>query len=137
MLDSRYIIKEMIPSIKDFNRMREAVGWGKIDEELVEKGLKNSLYSLCLFDNDVIIGICRLVGDGALKVYIEELIIHPDYQKKGLGSELMKKIMDYINKNYKKGCKIGLFANRGLEKYYNKFGFIKREDDMPGMEYRC
>ncbi len=135
MIENNYIIKEKIPSVNDFNNLRELVGWGKVDEKLSEKGLKNSLYSLCLYINNEIIGICRLVGDGYLKVYVEELIIHPEYQKKGFGTLIMNKIVDYIDKNYKKGCSIGLFAAKGLEKFYNRFNFIKRKDDAPGMQY--
>jgi ribosomal protein S18 acetylase RimI-like enzyme len=136
MNQNNFEIKEEIPSAGDFNNLRDLVGWGKIDEKLAENGLKNSLYSLCLYNGDKIIGICRLVGDGYLKVYIEELIIHPEYQKKGLGTMMMNKIMDYIGKNYKKGCNIGLFSNKGLEGFYNKFKFIRRKDDMPGMQYK-
>ncbi len=131
-----YQISEELPSVEDFNNLRDSVGWGRIENGLVAKGLSQSLYSICLKHNNEVIGCCRLVGDGALKVYVEELIVHPNHQKKGLGTLLMDKIMEYVKGNYRKGCSIGLFANTGLEKFYNKFGFSKRKEDMPGMLYR-
>jgi ribosomal protein S18 acetylase RimI-like enzyme len=131
---AQFTLEEILPTAEDFNRLRESVGWGKLDNEIVQKGLSNSLYSLCVIHESQIIGMCRLVGDGALKIYIEELIIDPKYQRKGLGKMLMIKIMEYISYNYKKGCSIGLFANTGLESFYNSYGFIRRENDKPGMK---
>jgi GNAT superfamily N-acetyltransferase len=126
---------EVLPSPDQFNDMRELVGWGRLDPDLVAKGIANSLYSICAYDGEILVGICRLVGDGYLKIYVEELIVKPEYQKKGVGSEIMKRIMEYAQKNYSKGCSMGLFANTGLEFFYNRFGFTRRKDDKPGMQF--
>jgi hypothetical protein len=51
----------------------------------------------------------------------------------GLGKSLMKKLMDYIKTNAKSGAFIGLMAAKGLERYYEPFGFKARDRDAPGM----
>lgn len=126
-------IIESLPSVAEFSRLRAAVGWGKIDERTVEIGLRNSLYSVCAKVGQEVVGCCRLVGDGAMKIYVEELMIHPDYQRQGIGTELMQAIMVYLRKTYGKGCTVGLFSNKGLDAYYARFGFDRRREDMPGM----
>jgi GNAT superfamily N-acetyltransferase len=136
MLTNDIRVIEEIPSPQEFNHLREIVGWGALDEELVQKGLSHSLFCLCIRNSDGLIGFVRLIGDGAMKVYVEELIIDPKYQKRGLGKMLMNRIMKYIKDNFRKGCSIGLFANTGLAEYYSQFGFSKRPDDRPGMQIR-
>jgi ribosomal protein S18 acetylase RimI-like enzyme len=133
MPDDITIIKKT-PSVKQFNALRELVGWGKIDGTQVKQGLKRSLYSICAIKNGRVIGCCRLVGDGFLRIYIEELMIHPHYQKRGIGTKLMENIMHYIKQKYKAGCSIGLFSSKNLEFFYNRFGFTRREENMPGMQ---
>ncbi|KKP38272.1 MAG: hypothetical protein UR28_C0019G0027 [Candidatus Peregrinibacteria bacterium GW2011_GWF2_33_10] len=128
-----YEIKEITPSAHSFNKLRGLVGWAIIDKKLVKKGLQNSLYIVSAICDNEVIGFCRLTGDGAMKIHIEEILIHPNHQNKGIGSKLMKKTMKFINKNFKKGCLIRVFANAGLENFYSKFGFKIRKE---GMQYK-
>ncbi len=127
-------IVERLPTVAEFNSLRELVGWGRIDEATVEEGLVRSLYSICAVIGGRTVACCRLVGDGALKVYVEELMVHPDYQKRGIGTMMMKRIMEHVKDTYKPGCSIGLFANKDLESFYTRFGFCARKPNMPGMQ---
>jgi len=84
-------------------------------------------------NNGAVIGIGRIIGDRGLYYYIQDLIVHPDYQRKGLGTRLMTKLMDYIKENARSGSFIGLMAAQGSENYYKQFGFKARPADRPGM----
>ena len=95
--------------------------------------LKNSLFSVVAMKNNKVVGIGRVVGDGGLYFYIQDLIVHPAFQNEGLGNSLMKELMDYIRANAKSGAFVGLMAAKGLEKYYELFGFKARDKDAPGM----
>jgi GNAT superfamily N-acetyltransferase len=68
-------------------------------------------------DRDLI-GIARLYGDGIYTMYIGELIIHPDYQGKGVG----RKILDKVKEKYKH-TEIALFTGDHNRKFYRKCGF--------------
>ena len=46
---------------------------------------------------------------------------------------MLKELMDYIKVNAKSGAFVGLMAAKGLEKYYEPFGFKARDEDAPGM----
>jgi GNAT superfamily N-acetyltransferase len=118
--------------------MRYTIGWGNTTIPQAEKAVKNSIFHLVTFDGDRIIGIGRLVGDGALIWYIEDLIVIPEYQKRGIGTLIMEQLLGYIEKNSVPGsCTIiGLMSTKGKEPFYQKFGFrlFPNEHEGAGME---
>lgn len=118
--------------------MRNTIGWGNTTIPQAEKAVKNSIFHLGAFEGDKIIGIGRLVGDGALTWYIEDLIVIPDYQKRGIGTLIMEQLLGYIEKNSVPGsCAIiGLMSSKGKEPFYQKFGFrlFPNEHEGAGME---
>ena len=121
------------PTVIEYTRLRNLVGWWEVDENATGKGLENSLFSVVATEHDTVIGFGRIIGDGGLYFYIQDLIIHPEFQAKGLGKILMKELMSYITAKGKSGAFVGLMAAKGLEKYYEQFGFKARDKDAPGM----
>lgn len=124
---------ERTPLAREYNSLRDAVGWEQLDQKIIKAGLKRSLYSLCALNQNDIIGYCRLVGDGAMKIYIEDLIVLPHLQKKGIGTLLFQHMMQYINRRYHSSCTVGLFASRYYDVFFKRFGFEKCSAVEPGM----
>lgn len=77
------------PSVEDFADLRAQVGWGETDLSLAQISLDNSLLHLTAYQDERLIGMVRVIGDGALFFYIQDLIIVPDMQGTGLGKMLM------------------------------------------------
>jgi predicted GNAT family N-acyltransferase len=123
---------ERKPTAEELFILRESVGWGIGEKEAFENGLKNSLYGVCVFKDEMIIGIVRVIGDGSTCFYIQDVIVKPEYQKMGIGFEMMKKVMKYIEINACSGAVVGLMAAKGKEKFYEKFGFWKRPNENFG-----
>lgn len=121
------------PTVPEYIRLRNSVGWWEADEKAVERALKNSLFSVVLLEGSNVVGFGRIVGDDGLYYYLQDLIVHPEFQGKGLGRLLMKELMNYIGIKAGKGAFIGLMAANGLEKYYESFGFKARKHSAPGM----
>lgn len=44
------------PEAKEYNRLTDSVGWGTRNEKIVQQALDNTLYSLCAYDGDRLIG---------------------------------------------------------------------------------
>lgn len=121
------------PTVIEYTKLRNLVGWWEVDENATGKALENSLFSVVATEHGTIIGFGRIIGDGGLYFYIQDLIIHPEFQAKGLGKILMKELMSHITAKAKSGAFVGLMAAKGLEKYYEQFGFKARDKDAPGM----
>jgi hypothetical protein len=59
-------IKENINNVEEFNLLYDLVGWGHYDKAISEQSLKNTFYSVSVYDNDKIIGYGRIIGDTIL-----------------------------------------------------------------------
>jgi GNAT superfamily N-acetyltransferase len=125
-------IVEQIPSAEDYNRLRTLVGWHVCDPGTVEKSLPESQYFLCAVDRGRTVGMARIVGDGALIFYIQDVIVRPDYQRQGIGTRLMDRIMAHIRGKAVQNTVVGLMATRGREPFYERYGFTVRPNDFLG-----
>lgn len=68
-----------------------------------------------------LIGFIDILSDGIADSYLQDLVIHPDFQRKGIGSELVKTAIRFLQKNNIK-C-IQVTFNPEFEGFFNKFGF--------------
>ena len=123
-------IKENVNNIEEFNYLYDAVGWGSYDEKVSEKALANTMYSVSVYDDDKIIGYGRIIGDGICFLYIHDVMVIPKYQNKKIGSQIMNKLLEKVNqiKIENPYVRVYLGASKGKEKFYERFGFITRED---------
>ena len=123
-------IKENVNSIEEFNYLYDAVGWGSYDEKVSEKALANTMYSVSVYDDDKIIGYGRIIGDGICFLYIHDVMVIPKYQNKKVGSQIMNKLLEKVNliKRENPYVRVYLGVSKGKEKFYERFGFITRED---------
>jgi predicted N-acetyltransferase YhbS len=117
-----------------YNELRKSVGWMELQSDLAQKGLENTAFLIAAYDNDLPVGMARVITDYGYIVFIADVIVRPDYQGKGIGREMMTQVMKYINENIAVGqCKlINLISANGKEKFYNKFGFEARPNEMIG-----
>ena len=121
-----YCIKQEPPSAKDFSELRAKVGWGNIDLHMAHQSLANSLFHVIACHNDNVIGMARVVGDGIMYFYIQDLVIDPQFQNKGIGSALMLDVEKYLSESAKKGATIALLSAQGKEDFYARFGYVER-----------
>ena len=73
-----------------------AVGWTAYTEDLpaLERGFQNSLLVLAAYEDDVLIGLIRVLGDGATVVVVQDLLVAPQKQRQGVGTALLKAVLD-------------------------------------------
>jgi ribosomal protein S18 acetylase RimI-like enzyme len=113
------------------------VGWIKLDRQQAKKALDNSIEVLTAYDDDKPVGMGRIVGDGAVISYIQDLIVIPEYQKNAIGSELVDRLISYVENMTQPDTRmmLCLMCAKGRENFYQKHGFIARPTDNlgPGM----
>ncbi len=125
---------EQTPSADEFNYLTNSVGWGIREKNIIEEALKNTLYSLCVYDNNKLIGYGRIIGDKTIFLYIQDIMVIPEYQSKHIGTGIMNNLLNQINQ-YKKinpDIRTYLGASQGKESFYEKFGFISRPNEELG-----
>ena len=125
---------EQTPSAEAFNYLTNSVGWGTRKNSIVEEALKNTLYSLCIYDDNKLIGYGRIIGDKTIFLYIQDVMVIPEYQNKHIGTGIMEILLSQINE-YKKinpDIRTYLGASKGKEPFYEKFGFISRPNEDLG-----
>ncbi|MCP4409603.1 MAG: GNAT family N-acetyltransferase [Gammaproteobacteria bacterium] len=125
--------EERAPTVAEYLDLRDSVGWHALPKTAAEAGLANSLYAVCAVREGEVIGCGRITGDNGIYFYVQDLIIRTEYQYQGVGSQLMAKLMDYIEVQAQTGAFIGLMTAPGLERFYGRFGFAPFPEDSPGM----
>ena len=72
-----------------------SVGWSNYykNPEMLRKAFANSLCILGAYEEDRLIGLIRAVGDGYSSVLIQDILVHPDFQHRGIGSALMQEMI--------------------------------------------
>lgn len=73
----------------------EAVEWSNYTEQagMLEQALKNSLQVIAAFDEEKLVGLIRAVGDGYSIVFVQDILVLPDYQRMGIGRQLMERLL--------------------------------------------
>ena len=120
---------------EEYMEMRRRVGWSEFPLEQAAEGLAHSAYIACFRREGKPIALTRVIWDHGYVVYIADVIVLPDYQKNGLGRELMNRVIAFIRGTVlKPGYRvmISLQAAKGKEAFYERFGFIRRPNDDTG-----
>ena len=80
----------------------ESVGWTNYtrDPQMLEKAYRNSLLTLGAYDGEKLVGVIRAVGDGCSIVLIQDILVLPEYQRKGIGTALMKAALGHFSHVY-------------------------------------
>ncbi len=120
------------PAATDFIMLRNKIGWGEGDLQLAEQSLKNSLFHVSILHDQKLIAMGRVVGDGFMYFYIQDVVVDHEYQNKGLGNTVMEHIEHYLSIAAKKGSTIGLLAAKGKEGFYQRFKYIERSGEPLG-----
>ncbi len=123
-------------SMEGFWHLFESTGWNeeyRISEDDLALAVRNSSSQVAAYDGDRLAGYGRVVTDGILHAMVYDLITDPDYQGRGIGSEVLKRLVDECKRA---GIRdIQLFCAKGRRRFYEKRGFTARREDAPGMDY--
>ena len=75
-------------------QLYNSVGWTNYtnNPSMLEAAIKHSFKTLAAFDGDRLVGLIRAVGDGYSVMYIQDIIVSPAYQRKGIGKMLIREL---------------------------------------------
>lgn len=101
----------------------EDVGWYAYTTDLnqLEQALSNSLYVLSAWEEDRLIGLIRIIGDGFTIIYIQDVLVLTSYQNQGIATRLMDQILEKFKDVRQKVLLTEEAPN--LRYFYEKNGF--------------
>ena len=131
-----YAVVERLPTVEEYVSLREAAGLTPRSREGVERGLPNSLFGVIVEHGPTgeTVGMGRVVGDGGTVYQITDMALHPDHQRRGLGTRVMEAILAYLEREAPSRAYVNLFAD--VEGFYERFGFEETRPDSRGMYRR-
>lgn len=100
-----FLIKEYSEyNEKEILSLYQNVGWTNYvnNPSMLKSAYENSLKILGAYENEKLLGIIRVVGDGHSIVYIQDIIVLPEYQRHGIGTALLGKILEIYQNVYQK-----------------------------------
>lgn len=123
----RYELRNEIPTVKDYIEIRLQAGLSRKSVEAATIGLRNSIFGVVVYFNDLPIGIGRVIGDGGCFFEITDMAVLPEHQHKGVGSLIMNSLVNWLKENAPVTAYVSLMADHGTPEFYAKFGFTKAE----------
>jgi len=109
------------PTAEEYVRLRLDAGLSERSIEAARIALPNSFFSVCIRNEAKLVGMGRIVGDGGCNFEIVDIAVHPDYQRKGLGLQIMTALMEHLRNAA--SAYVSLIADEGAPALYEKFGF--------------
>jgi GNAT superfamily N-acetyltransferase len=130
--------RENALTAEDILLFQQKMSWTVDPKAQWEKSLSRSLLTVVATRDEEIIAMGILLGDAAIYWFITDVFVLTEYQGKGIGSEIVRRLLQHIEKNSISGTEISvcLMCAKGKEGFYEKFGFRCRphEHEGAGME---
>lgn len=74
-----------------------------------------------------LVGLANAISDGYLVVYFPHMLVHPDFQRLGIGKKMMKKLLDRYQNFHQKM----LIADANAISFYESLGFSRAGKTQP------
>lgn len=90
----KYITTQNINQ-KQLINLYNSVGWTAYTKNPIElkTAINNSLLTIAAINEDKLVGLIRVVGDGVSIIFIQDLLVLPSYQGQGIGTHLVKQVL--------------------------------------------
>jgi len=122
---SDVVLSEEHPLVAEYIALREAMGWGTIDEETARLTLAGACFCACLRRDGRLVGLVRAIGDGVLYFAVSDVMVSAELRGGGHGATLLKALGDYLRRVARPGASITLQPLAGREPFDEKFGWVR------------
>jgi GNAT superfamily N-acetyltransferase len=135
MADIEYV--ERLPDCEAYLELFDTTGWNDLygaGPGDLQRALVRSWHAVSAFEAGRLVGFGRLLSDGVLYAVVFDMIVTPDRQRRGIGTEILNRLLRRCREH---GIRdVLLFSARGTAGFYRQFGFMERPAGAPGMILR-
>ena len=112
----------------DILSLYSSVGWTAYTDapHTLRAGFEKSLVTLAAYESGQLLGLIRCVGDGETIVYIQDILVFPEFQRRGIGTALLQEIL----RRFSHVRQIVLSTDREerTQAFYRSMGFVPLEN---------
>ena len=121
-----------MPTASEWAYLREQTSWTIYESDIFDKAIEKTLYAVTVFDQKQVIGMGRVVGDGIICFYIQDVVVDKNYRNKGIGKCIINNLLQQILQHAQNNASISLLSAKGTEYFYEKLGFVLRPNEFQG-----
>ncbi|MGP1383727.1 MAG: GNAT family N-acetyltransferase [Thainema sp.] len=119
----------------DLEELCDSVGWSRRPLRKVKKAIQYSFLVVSMWEvrgnRRRLIGFSRATSDHAFNATIWDVVVHPDFQGRGLGKALMKQLIKKLRSE--DISNVTLFADPHVVEFYKQLGFMPDPEGIKGM----
>lgn len=120
---------------EDIYYLRKLIGWKDLPVEQFEKGVKNTMCSVTVRNNEDVIAVGRIVGDYASKGLLTDIMVNPKYQKQGFGKIVVTNLLEQALSFIKEGEQLHIEGTptSGNRDFYVRCGMKYKPENQDGV----
>ena len=121
------------PTWAEMERLIRAVGWaGLTNFETAPRVLEAARFGVVALIREEVIGSALVTSDGAFH-YLRDVIVTPGWQRRGVGTALVRSLMERVSRHAPPHTLVGLYTGSNLHEFYARFGFRGPGNGLYGM----
>ena len=121
------------PTPAEYESVVASVGFRSHDHAAVEVALANTPYCVCAVDGNEVIGLGRIIGDGAISFLLTNVMVRPSHQRRGIGSRIVRVLCEAVEALPYHNIVVEAVPLPGLQSFYERLGFRASRTAIPGM----
>ena len=126
---------DTLPLTAELVRLYDSVGWSAYtrEPEALQLGIRGSLHVVTARQDGLLVGLARVIGDGATICYLQDVLVDPTVQRTGLGRELVARVFEpfaHVRQHV-----LMTDEEPGQKAFYEALGFAQLSEDAPGRAF--
>lgn len=116
-----YDLQAELPTPEELVALRGAADTAPRPREAVARGLERTILGVTVRREGEAIATGRVLGDDGTVYLVSDVVVHPDHQRRGLGSRVLERLLADLRERAPSGAYVYLLAD--VEGFYERFGF--------------
>lgn len=118
----------IIPEQQALLDLYSSVGWGHSEcPKAIFEAVKNSSLVVTCWYEKKLIALGRVISDGTITAYFPDLLVHPKWQRKGIGTSIMKMLLNFYGDLHNQ---VLIAEDNVAKEFYKKIGFSEEKFSM-------
>jgi GNAT superfamily N-acetyltransferase len=126
-------IVERKPTVAQYESIVASVGFRTHDNAAAENPLANTVFAFYAVEEQEVVGVGRIVGDGAISFLLTNIMVRPSHQRRGIGTRIVQSLCGLMETLPYKNMVLELVALPELQQFYERVGFKASRNAPPGM----